>query len=403
MRKSTAVLPPLFLFLLLLPLLHLVGIRLPATTLGGETLPEAPVVWDWEKLQMGITQKRIEKWFRNHSGVLGYLIKTDNQINFSVFDQVSANYAPKVIKGREHHLIERAYLKSINTRGARASRLLERAAQLKQLQDALQSRGIGFLVVISPNKVSIHPELVPRKYKRARSRAPENSYVRMRTELDRLGVAVFDGHRYFRDQKRASPYTLFASSGTHWNEYGACLVAQNLVQRLELQLGQALRKFTCTPVTLSPIPSYPDRELTRIINLWFPSSTYTHTPLPQSRTLIDGGEARPKMLFVGTSFSWPLLRYLDQHQIYRERDFLYYFKRRDHYPSGRSTPVDRDQTDWRSEILEHDAIILEVNEAYIHRIGYGFLPTALSALLPKSSDPSDVHRGPRSETQGPRS
>jgi hypothetical protein len=82
---------------------------------------------------------------------------------------------------------------------------------------------------------------------------------------------------------------------------------------------------------------------------------------------------RPRLLIIGTSFCWELFRSLDRARVFAHRDFLYYFKRLVTYPQGKNRPFTKADLDIEQLVLLSDVVVVEVNEAFVHRTGYGFL------------------------------
>ncbi|MCB0339970.1 MAG: hypothetical protein KDD53_10215 [Bdellovibrionales bacterium] len=362
----------LFVLTLTLPLaFYLSGLN-ATLKLEGVVVKDSKSRFTWTNLVEGKFQRRFEQNLKHISGLQPLLVRTDNQLNYSFFHQISTSYEGKVVAGNGNELIEKAYLSQANKLDAvDLNKLKQKVKSLKFLQDELSRRGVAFLLLISPNKPTLYPEIIPAGYRVENRDSRLSRHELMIPLLVEERVNFIDGPKLFDDIKR-SDVRLFASSGTHWNEYGSCIIADVLRERVEALLDKKLSKFSCRYVGNRAVPIAQDRDLTEIANLWFPEMTYSQNPRPENLLLEKGEKPAPNVVWVGTSFSWGPFRFLDKHHVFNSREMYYYFKRRDSYPSGLSRSVVKEKIDWESEVFNKDIVIFEVNEAFLHRAGYGF-------------------------------
>ena len=371
----------LFLGVIYLPLLHYIALPIPSLGLSGKVKKEVSKP-DFTLLSFldGKYQENLEKWFKRDSGIWPYLVRTENQLNFSLFKLASTNYKSTVVVGKDNNLIERSYIRAANDLdSATAERLTKKVNKLKELQDLFESKGAAFIVMISPNKPALYPEFLPEAYFKPGGEERVSKYERMIPLLRKAGVNVLDGYKFFKDRINEDPYPFFDFSGTHWNEYGSCLIGQQLISLSQELINKPLISFTCDPVIVNDVPGYSERDLSRILNIWWPEATYSNSPRPKSVRVSRGGEYRPNVLFVGTSYMWALLRHLDVHRVFRKRDFYYYFKRNSTYPKRSFKTIDKARINWQKNVFSKDLVVLEVNEAFVSRVGYGFIKAALAA------------------------
>ena len=92
------------------------------------------------------------------------------------------------------------------------------------------------------------------------------------------------------------------------------------------------------------------------------------------------GRARPRLLFVGDSFTLALLEFLTGEGVIEGGESIYYFNRRAHYPGGAITPLDRTGFDVVREIQGLDAVVLVSGEYSLHTQIFGFVAAALKDL-----------------------
>lgn len=157
--------------------LHLLRpeLALPEPRLGGVVKPiPRPVFslkswWDGRFQEQVEGQGQTEKgepregWIDRHVGFRSVWIKTDNQINFSLFRELPTHAGPQPITlGKDNWLYEDDYVNSfIGFEVVPKRHLQQYASYLKELQDDLQKRNITMLLVVSPSKAAHYPEYLP--------------------------------------------------------------------------------------------------------------------------------------------------------------------------------------------------------------------------------------------------
>ena len=128
-------------------------------------------------LWKGACQEGLERWLAARLCLRVTLVRIDNQINYSLFDEISSKANTKVILGVNKWLFEKAYVDSFNNLDAVPSSVLEGKIQsLKKLQIALKEKGIPFLFAITPSKASIYPEYINPKYLIANKQEKDSNY-----------------------------------------------------------------------------------------------------------------------------------------------------------------------------------------------------------------------------------
>ncbi len=333
--------------------------------------------WDgqFQKQVQGTEQK--EGWIDRHVGFRSAWIKTDNQINFSLFREVPTTANPQqIILGKDNWLYEEDYVKSFLGLDFAPQKFLQGfAADMKEFQDDLQKKNITFLLVISPSKAAHYPEYLPdwtwRQRDALRQHDPQrkSNYQRLMPLLERQGVHCVDAVELFRRQKKAHPeYRLFARGGTHWTYYGAGLVVGQMLARLKELTGKDLRQVSCKAVTVDCSSTGTDNDLGDVLNLWTP--WVTKGPTPHPHLLGTGGQWKPNVLWVGDSFSDTLTYVMDTFRVYRRRDTLFLLLQKKMFPEGITVPIDSEKFKYAQELPDRDIVIFELNEAQLAEGGY---------------------------------
>lgn len=328
----------------------------------------------------GHMQDDTEAWFDQYFGFRSYLIKSENQLNFSLFKDISTQAKTKIVLGKNNYLYEKGYIDNFNKRDTLDETKVEaEAKKIKKLQDKLEERDVKFLLVLSPTKTSVYPEFIPDKYIDQTKLDEKNNYEKIIPFLKEYGVNMIDAHEYFVSRKDSSPYTFFTRGGTHWNYYGSCLITREIEKNLEEAGIKNLANINCDPPTVDNTSFGTDRDLANLINVWSEDVVSGSTPHPS--LIIDKGEFyKPNLLFVGDSFSWTLFEIMEHFKFYKNRDFYYYYSSRYNYPNGGIEPIDKDNLDWDKEVMTKDAVIIEATHTAIGDIGFGFIDDFLLYL-----------------------
>lgn len=342
-----------------------------------ESFPKTSFSSFWK----GEYQEGLERWFSENIGFRNALVRTDNQLNYSVFGTVSSSYRSPMVVGKDNYLYERLYIDSLNAEPRiPMAKLREIASSLELLQQRLKNRKIGFLVLLSPSKAATYPEFIPkaqRKWEKNVSRDYDN-FVAL---LEEREVNYFDGPALVRRLKSESKYPVFSKGGTHWSGFASCYVASGIIKSLENILGRSFININCEPVLERTTAAPYDKDLALLLNIWsLKPFSEQRLGYPQSSGVKLQSSTRPNVVIVGDSFLWTVLNYFDKHRIFKNRAFYYYFKTNYSYPKGVKVPIDREALDWENYVFSKDAIIVEINEAAIEQIGFGFIEDALERL-----------------------
>lgn len=367
-----------FVVLLWLPLGQTVFRWLPEAPLAGaEKQPLKPAM-TWEAWWGGSLQERFEPWFNAKVGLRGWMVRTYNQVHYCLFDRFAGS-GTKVVKGRNGVLFEKAYVDGFQApRQDREADLRGLCEGIRRLQGQLARRGVAFLLVVSPSKAEILPESLPGGVDVAGRAARRSTRQRLAPLLDEYGIHHLDTHDLFKAWKVEGAPHLFSDGGTHWNHYGAARVAGVILDALKAQGGKPMPSLRVTGVVTNAVVWGADNDLGELLNLW----TSRRFAGPQVHPVVEKTVCTPlpDILFVGDSFVFTLTRVMDEEGLYRKRDTFYYFNRRFTYPGNGDEPLDKKKLDVAGELAGRDAVVIEINEHLLPRIGFGFIKAALRAL-----------------------
>jgi hypothetical protein len=348
--------------------------------LGVETSARFPALspsgWWSGELQSGF-----DEWLSQRIGFRGVLVRTANQVQFSLFGELPGRRGTQVVQGQDGFLFENAYVRAYREGGNRPGRELDLvSASTRKMQDYLAADGVALLLVIAPSKAEIYPDKLPDDADTAGRPERRSNYQNLIERLHADGVNVVDAHELFRSLRR-DPGTplLFGKGGTHWNQYGSALVVEQIMKRLRELTGRDLPSFEVTGSVTNRTILGVDNDLAGLLNLW----SGERMAGPQIHPVVEtrAGSHRPDILFIGDSFVFTLTDWMDREGLYRRRDTYYYYNRQFAYPGEIDAPLDKRSMDLLADVRRRDAVVIEVNEYWLPRIGFGFVRDLLKAYI----------------------
>jgi hypothetical protein len=225
-----------FLLLLSLPILDTV-FQLDGTKPADEnrTLARFPnLTFEQEAMQKVFGE--LEAYYNDHFGFRNKLIRTNKTWKKKWFGEAPASSLP-ALEGLDGWYYYAGGQMGDHFSGA----VLFTEAELeswRQLLEAryewLKERGIAYVFAVAPNKESIYPEYLPPWLRERGGRTKTDqffSYMRAHSK-----VPVVDLRAPMLDAKNGEP--LFQSSDTHWNDLGALVAYQAVLQALNQQVPE---------------------------------------------------------------------------------------------------------------------------------------------------------------------
>ena len=370
----------LFCLFLVLPLAQMATGWLPDVPLAGVETPTAGPAVGARAWWNGTMQTDFDAWLAQRVGLRGALVRTANQIRYVLFRELPKRSGTQVLLGREGMLYEKVYVDAYNANGQRPARELANvSASTKRLQNRLARDGIAFLLVIAPSKAEIYPEFLPPEADVAGRPARRSDYQNFIEHLRRDGVQVLDAHRLFAERKRApgSP-PLFARRGTHWNHYGAVLVAARLLEELARLTGAEEPPAVAVvgAVTNRQIAS-PDNDLGELANLWQRRSLAGRQVHPQVE--IRPGPDKPAVTFITDSFGAQLITWLQRQRLLARHDSYWYNQRHYGWPGREPAAGSAPRGAGPERLAGCDAVVVVQVEVLLPDVGFGFVEETLAA------------------------
>jgi len=382
-------------FLLLTPLLQMQFKIFPEKALDGKTERKAIPSFQLASFKKGEFQSSFESWLKNNLGLRGKIIRTDNQLNYSVFGVIPSRSHSPLILGKDNFLFEQSYLDNYNRLDPLPIKELESLTNsLKELQTKLKQQKVEFLLWITPSKAEIYSDKIPKKLIRSDREEKADDYQRFVKLLEKSKINYLDSVPKVKALRESSEYEVFAKGGTHWSYHTACKMASIVSSRIGDLLKKNTAEIPCEPVEILE-PKKTDRDIIALANIWDESPFNLRIPYPPKKMQFSWDDYHPKVLIVGDSFTWTPLEYFDQHGTFIKRKFYYYYKSqytawvtkdKDGKPKrkvGLSRKLKKADIDWQNDMFDRDIVIITVNQREVSAVGHGFIEDALAKLNSK--------------------
>lgn len=163
-------------------------------------------------------------YFNDNYGFRDLFIKLNNTIEYSLF-KTSPN--PQVIVGKGDWLFYKDEISDYTGKLLISDEQMSKLAQnISDLSNKLNKQGIKFIFMVAPNKSSIYPEFVPNRY----AKSNLSNYDRLVSELKKKEINVFDPKPLLLENK--SNFQLYYKKDTHWNDYAAYLVSNQIIANI---------------------------------------------------------------------------------------------------------------------------------------------------------------------------
>ncbi|MBP6872799.1 MAG: hypothetical protein KBC43_12390 [Bacteroidales bacterium] len=348
---------------------------------GAFELAEKPVL-SYENWMSGDFQMQTEKYLKDHSGFRNFLIRLQNQLDFTLFKQANAEGATV---GKKGQLFEYDYIRSWLALDYPGDSFLEKKLQRARfVQDYLKrEKGIDLVVVFEPGKASYYPEYLPSSYKKQKKGPSTYDYFVKKAK--ETGIDYIDLQQYFLELKDTSRYPLFPAYGTHWSVYGMKFAADSLLRLIGKRRNLDLTDVRLTGIETSTLPRDTDDDVLKTMNLLCPmQGEELAYPLLAFDTLNPG--EKPMVLVVADSYYWNIFNTRIPKYIFANEAFWYFNALV--YPDHYNRPTFTKDLDLKAEIEKQDIIFLMITERFVHKFDWRFTDQLYELYAPQGlSDP----------------
>lgn len=298
------------------------------------------------------------------------MIKVRNQILFSVFDK-SPN--DNILKGKDGELFESNYLNEyMQIPGAASDEYLEEMSEkILQLRSLLEKKNIKLLLFLTPNKVRYYAEDIPYAWKISGDRKEICNHDRLVKVLKDKEINYFDSIPLVEKYEEEGD-AVFYKTGTHWSNKVAAKVAREFSDYFEIMTGYDIPEFQVESTALTE-PLYPDADIFDTLNLF----TKAYDKYESADCIVtDSNTDAPNVFFRGGSFMGQSLKRLVDvgafgKNVHFENNYIHY----ENYSKIEwlSKFDAYDEIDLEQFMKDTNVVILEINEAAISNMTWGFI------------------------------
>jgi len=218
-KLSNSIYIVLFTLILLIPF---AGMALPSAesvSAKNQELREWPEVYAEDGTFNVSYLSGMGDYFQDHFALRDQMIMANALLKSRT---VQSDAQEQVIMGREDWLFFNATTKDFLGKGLLSERELYAAAHnLSLMQDYVEQNGSKLIFTIAPNKNSLYGQYMPYNY----IQSPESNAKNLKPLLTRAGIDYVDLFEVFNAEKE----TLYFKRDSHWNNKGAALVRDTLM------------------------------------------------------------------------------------------------------------------------------------------------------------------------------
>jgi hypothetical protein len=359
----------LFIFIILLlfiPLIQKELDLLPKEVLKGSYELAVQPEFNSNDWLSGEFQSQTQQYLNDNFGFRPLFVRAYNQMYYSFYSVSKAN---DIIVGKDNYLLGENYIKAhlgINYIGEKV--IQDKVYKLKKIQDTLASRGIDLIVMLAPGKASFYPEYIPDKFYELA--IDSTNYRTYKKEMVTNHINLLDFNKWFIAMKDTIEYPLFPRNGIHWSKYGQVIALDSLLSFLNvIRAPEYFPRLEIKSIEKSFKMRAQDQDIEDGMNLLFdiPDNEMAYATVNVTKNKINSNE--PKVLTIGDSYYWGILKLAHINGIFKKSTFWYYNEQV--YPHPDSIDVRVNDIDVQLEIEKNDVILLMATDANLYKFAFG--------------------------------
>ena len=314
-------------------------------------------------------QRDFTLWFERSRGLLGHAVHVDNGVLYRHFGETRVGSRVRLGRGRVLFIDEDIdYLDRLEHGIPSAAELDRLASAIADAQRALLARGRALVPIIIPAKTSFYRDAVDPRWLRDFAGPPPSDLRLYRYLVDALaarGVTFVD----MRARLAASTLAradLWGPEARHWSYYAACLANQDLLARAAELRGREAAPYPCPLARVPARRDHDDYDLWRLLNLWKLPRVSLTVPVAAHVPPAPPPAAPPRLLYVGTSFNWALIKDAVASGRLGPIHMHYYDSQLIAWPETTSVKAAAGSAEWRALVADKDVIVLDLMEAALY-------------------------------------
>ncbi len=309
-------------------------------------------------------QDSVSLWFNFTTGFKPLLVRLRNQVDYSCFNVTHG----KIIEGKNQCLYIDENLVAYMGTKVYPDRLLRGVDSIAMLRSFLAHKNIPLLFVMAPGKADYLTAWLPPGYTVEKGRT---TYYTMLTEqLKKRGIPYADLRAFFDSTAKSYPHPVFSKQGLHWSAYGASIALDTIYKTIAATLNFEPMAVDLSHDTISSEPRFPEDDLAEMANmLYIPHIDTLAYPAPVGTVKDSARTKKPKILFVGDSFSYIFgLTSMPRQLFDPATRYWFYMKTEKDFADVMKDGADLSKTDVAKAIQQFDMVIVLSTEG---RYDYG--------------------------------
>lgn len=323
----------------------------------------------------GSFQKNYDEYYDKNIGFRPLLVRTKNQIEYSLFRKANAS---GVVVGKKGYLFEKDYIRAYTGRDYLGDWFWnEKFRRMDLVRDTLNSLGIEIAIVIEPGKASYYPEYI-RKQQLKRA-LPYTNYNAILERTDSLSFPILDLNDLFVSSKELSSFPHFPKGGIHWSYSGMLDAVDTLLHFANQLTPKLIPSIIINPGEITKKLKYTDNDLVEIMNLLV-SPPHSAMHYPEFKFEVIPDTLKPRVLTISDSFYFNILNAGITKNAFANEAFWYYSKTI--YPETWSKTLTTDMIDVRMEVESMDLILIMVAERFHYKMAWNFIEDLYRSYYP---------------------
>lgn len=181
---------------------------------------------------------KADEYMNQKFGFRNKLVGFNNLLCYNVFGE-SGN--DQVIVGEDGWLFYTSALHDYNGTDVLSDGEIVKIAKILAMTETyVTNNGGKFLFISAPNKMEIYGEYMPYYHMEDKT---DGNYEKLFAELEKDGVTSVDLKEYLKSFKESSKQALYYKTDSHWNEYGAALAYEKIMQSCDEQYIEFSKEY----------------------------------------------------------------------------------------------------------------------------------------------------------------
>lgn len=323
-------------------------------------------------------QVAVGKEWKSNLGFKNWLVRLNNQINYTLFDKSNTN---GTIVCKDNYQITEPEIKAFLGHDFIGDEKVKQLwDKIEFIKDTLQRKGISFFILITPGKASTYAEKIPDKYFDL-YKSPKTNYNEFVFQAKQRKVKLFDAKTIIQNDQSYFEHPVFPKNGIHWSGNTVAKISDTLVDFIESISGLKTPNVLLTEGEKTVLNyRFTDYDIGEAMNLlWNISDDVLHYP---EMTFAEMPKNKINTLGVGDSFIQSFFGFypvLDS--VFSTESNIWYYNELMGWPlKYEKHRISVKKLNLKKEVLDRDLVFVEITEENLKLQAYGFIDDLYAEL-----------------------